>query len=196
MKKPRALTRDTRQTGTSNMRRDLKRKAIAPGKRISKNGNIYYENRKNRSDVRGRDTPRRMFKRKLLPRITKRTTKTTLVRKPRISSSVLSREPLRGVRKHDLLPRFVRAKLPKLYSQEGNKNPMVYLKLFSPYSSYTLYVTEFDGKDTFFGYVKNGMGSEWGYSSFKELATANRNGLPLVERDMYFTPKKFKDIKN
>lgn len=56
-RKPRALTRDTRQTGSSDMARDKKRKALAPGKRISKNGKIYYENRKNRSDVKGRDTP-------------------------------------------------------------------------------------------------------------------------------------------
>lgn len=56
-RKPRALTRDTRQIGTSNLSRDRKLKALAPGKRISKKGNIYYENRKNRSDVKGRDTP-------------------------------------------------------------------------------------------------------------------------------------------
>ena len=32
---------------------DEKRKALAPGKRMSKNGNKYYENRKNRSDLKG-----------------------------------------------------------------------------------------------------------------------------------------------
>jgi len=58
-RKPRALTRDTRQTGTSNSAIDKKRKALGPGKRRSKNGTIYYENRKNRSDVKGRDTPTR-----------------------------------------------------------------------------------------------------------------------------------------
>jgi len=56
-RKPRALTRDTRQTGSSDMARDRKRKALAPGKRRAKSGKIYYENRKNRSDVKGRDTP-------------------------------------------------------------------------------------------------------------------------------------------
>jgi len=56
-RKPRALTRDTRQTGSSDMVRDRQRKALAPGKRRSKKGNIYFENRKNRSDVKGRDTP-------------------------------------------------------------------------------------------------------------------------------------------
>jgi hypothetical protein len=61
-RKPRALTKDTRQTGSSDMARDRKRKALAPGKRRSKKGNIYYENRKNRSDVKGRDTPTRSKK--------------------------------------------------------------------------------------------------------------------------------------
>ena len=56
-RKARALTRSTKQTGSSDMARDRKRKALAPGKRRSKNGKIYYENRKNRSDVKGRDTP-------------------------------------------------------------------------------------------------------------------------------------------
>ena len=41
------------QIGTSNKKRDITRKALAPGKRISKAGKIYYENRKNRSDKVG-----------------------------------------------------------------------------------------------------------------------------------------------
>ena len=41
------------QTGTSNKKRDKVRKAMPPGKRRSKTGKIYYENRKNRSDIFG-----------------------------------------------------------------------------------------------------------------------------------------------
>jgi hypothetical protein len=69
-RKPRALTRDTRQTGTSDSARDKKRKALGPGKRRSKNGTIYYENRKNRSDVKGRDTPTKTKKRKVVRKVT------------------------------------------------------------------------------------------------------------------------------
>jgi len=229
-RKARALTRSTRQTGSSNMARDRKRKALAPGKRRSKKGNIYYENRKNRSDVKGRDTPisrkkrikrgvkansaygdRSIKKRKVAK---KKMTRAQLVKKygearvkraeqsvkrldakiKRIRATGYAREPLRGVRRHDLLPKSVRAKIPKLYSQDGKKDPIVYAKFFSPYSGYTFYITEFDGKDTLFGYVANGQGSEWGYSSFKELVTANRRGLPLIERDKYFSPKKASKI--
>jgi hypothetical protein len=41
------------QTGKSDKTRDKKLSALAPGKRISKDGNVYYEYRKNRSDRRG-----------------------------------------------------------------------------------------------------------------------------------------------
>tara|TARA_R100001530_G_scaffold133489_1_gene106935 strand:+ start:1541 stop:1750 length:210 start_codon:yes stop_codon:yes gene_type:complete len=39
------------QTGTSNTKVDKGRPALLPGKRISKNGNTYWETRKNRSDA-------------------------------------------------------------------------------------------------------------------------------------------------
>ena len=41
------------QTGKTIRKIDIKRKALAPGKRISSAGNVYYENRKNRSDKPG-----------------------------------------------------------------------------------------------------------------------------------------------
>lgn len=42
-----------KQIGKSIKSIDSKRKALKPGKRISKSGNIYYESRKNRSDLSG-----------------------------------------------------------------------------------------------------------------------------------------------
>jgi len=105
------------------------------------------------------------------------------------------KEYLEGARKHKLVTDALRKKLPKLYSQDGKKDPMVYMKLFSPYSGYTLYVTEFDGNDTFFGYVTGMAHDEWGYASYGELQMAERNGLPLIERDKYFTPGKFSKVK-
>jgi len=42
-----------KQIGKTVKSIDVKRKALAPGKRISKTGKIYYENRKNRSDKVG-----------------------------------------------------------------------------------------------------------------------------------------------
>lgn len=46
------VLRRAKQTGSSNFKADGKRKAMAPGKRLSRNGNVYYESRKNRSDRR------------------------------------------------------------------------------------------------------------------------------------------------
>jgi hypothetical protein len=48
--KARVLEVSTKQTGTSNLSKDLKYQAKAPGKRLSKFGKIYYEYRKNRTD--------------------------------------------------------------------------------------------------------------------------------------------------
>lgn len=53
-RKPKVVEKSEHQTGKSNKARDIVRKAISPGKRISKSGNIYYEYRKNRSDMSGK----------------------------------------------------------------------------------------------------------------------------------------------
>ncbi len=41
------------QVGKTDKDIDSKRKALAPGKRVSKTGKIYWENRSNRSDSVG-----------------------------------------------------------------------------------------------------------------------------------------------
>lgn len=45
---------ETRQVGTSKKKRDKRLNALPPGKRLSRNGNVYYEYRKNRSDKKNR----------------------------------------------------------------------------------------------------------------------------------------------
>jgi len=104
------------------------------------------------------------------------------------------REPNEGHRHHKLMTEEIRRVIPKLYSQEKVKDPMVYVKFFSPYSNWTWYATEFDGEDRFFGLVK-GFEDELGYFSLQELAEANRNGLPLVERDTGFSPKRLSEAR-
>ena len=56
-KKNKAKVIYTKPTQTGNIKSKLKdqsRKAILPGKRRSKKGNIYYEYRKNRSDMKNK----------------------------------------------------------------------------------------------------------------------------------------------
>lgn len=50
---PKVKTIASHQVGKSDKKRDKARKALPPGKRTSKTGNIYYETRKNRSDSVG-----------------------------------------------------------------------------------------------------------------------------------------------
>ena len=51
----RNLKYKSHQTGKSVKSIDEKRKALAPGKRVSKSGKIFYEYRKNRTDLKDSD---------------------------------------------------------------------------------------------------------------------------------------------
>lgn len=52
--KPRTIKVFDYQIGKSDKTRDSARKALPPGKRISASGNVYWESRKNRSDMPGK----------------------------------------------------------------------------------------------------------------------------------------------
>tara|TARA_Y100000310_G_scaffold309683_1_gene354056 strand:- start:2239 stop:2445 length:207 start_codon:yes stop_codon:yes gene_type:complete len=49
----RELLKELKQVGKSDRGRDIKRIALASGKRVSNTGNVYWETRKNRSDAEG-----------------------------------------------------------------------------------------------------------------------------------------------
>ena len=94
-----------------------------------------------------------------------------------------------------LLTQDNRKRLPKLYSQEGaGMDAIAYVKFFTPDSNFTWYATEFDGEDTFFGYVDGGHYPELGYFTLSELQAARGPyGLP-IERDRWFRPTKLSEI--
>ena len=50
---PGVVRASTRQTGRSIPQYDSRVEAMAPGKRISARGRVYYEYRRNRTDVQG-----------------------------------------------------------------------------------------------------------------------------------------------
>ena len=86
-----------------------------------------------------------------------------------------------------LLTKELLQKLPPLYATENEQDPMVWAKFFFPDWSWTWYAIEFDGKDTFFGFV-DGDFPELGYFSLSELVS-NRGTLGLsIERDRSFAP--------
>ncbi len=94
----------------------------------------------------------------------------------------------------ELLPSEVRKLLPPLYSQEHEKDPMVYVKFFHPNSYWTWYGYEFDGLDTFFGWVYGDF-PELGYFTLHELEEFE-DPLGLgIERDEHFTPMKLSEVK-
>ena len=91
-----------------------------------------------------------------------------------------------------LLTKEISGKIPNLYEQEGKgEDAVVYVKFFLPGTRWTWYATEFNTKDTFFGWVESGISpdfDELGYFSLSELKEVN------VERDLYFEPKTLKEI--
>lgn len=99
-----------------------------------------------------------------------------------------------------LLTVEIRKKLPPLYTGEhttpGEK--VIIAKFFDPTGRGTWFAAEFDGTDTFFGFVRSPLGDdcdEWGYFSLAELQKVRcRFGL-RIERDLIFTPTKFSEIR-
>ena len=93
-----------------------------------------------------------------------------------------------------LLTKAIKQKLPPLYATENEKDPLVICKFFYPDFSWTWYAIEFDGKDTFFGFVASDY-PELGYFSLSELMnTRGKLGLP-IERDRYFKPCRLSELR-
>jgi hypothetical protein len=91
-----------------------------------------------------------------------------------------------------LLTKEILEKLPKLDSTEDvpAAEKLVIVKFFDPFTAATWYAVEYDpDQGMFFGYAFITEG-EWGYFSLNELESIKR-----IERDLWFKPTKFKDIK-
>lgn len=91
-------------------------------------------------------------------------------------------------RQQPLLTDEIRARLPKLYTTDGQGlAALAQVKYFTPDAGWTWYASEFDGEDLFFGLV-SGLEVELGYFSLSELeAVRGPLGLP-IERDEHFEP--------
>ena len=91
-----------------------------------------------------------------------------------------------------LLTVDIKKNLPKLYSTDGENNPIAWCKFFDPCGFYTWYVTEGemqeDGDWLFFGLVE-GHEKEWGYFSLNELESVHGSLGRGIERDLYYEPK-------
>jgi hypothetical protein len=116
------------------------------------------------------------------------------------AKKVIANDKLRGMK---LLPKEIRETLPPLYSQDGKGGKaVVYVKYFTPSSSWTWYATEGEsvldesGKEVdfkFFGLV-DGHEKELGYFVLSELEEVRGPmGFP-IERDLHFKPKMLEEI--
>ena len=93
-----------------------------------------------------------------------------------------------------LLTKQLRRRLPKLYSQEKKGlDALAVVKFFTPDAHWTWFASEFDGEDTFFGFVRGDF-PELGTFSLSELQSIRGClGLP-VERDRYFKPTPLREL--
>ena len=95
-----------------------------------------------------------------------------------------------------LIPHTLLEAIPNLYETEDVKDPICHVKLFTPDSNWTWYVTEISKDDTneCFGFVI-GHESELGYFNLEEIQSVRGPlGLP-VERDLHFAPTLLSEVK-
>jgi hypothetical protein len=85
-----------------------------------------------------------------------------------------------------LLPDSVARQIPSLYATENVSDPVAHVKFFTPDSSWTWFLTEFDPKQRLcFGLVL-GLERELGYFGLDELEEVRGPlGLP-IERDLHW----------
>ena len=95
-----------------------------------------------------------------------------------------------------LLTAANRSTLPALYSQESQGlDAIVHVKFFLPGHAGSWYVTEFDGRDSFFGLADLGMGRpELGYFSLAEIESVRGRYGPM-ERDLHWKPVSLRECR-
>ena len=96
---------------------------------------------------------------------------------------------------YDYVPAELLSQMPPLYATEKQIDPTVWIKLFTPDSNWTWYLTEYDPAERLaFAFIV-GQESELGYVSLIEMEEC-RGPLGLrVERDLQFKPQPLSHIR-
>lgn len=100
----------------------------------------------------------------------------------------------------ELVTKELEENMPRLYTTEDQRDPIVYLKLFCPWNQWTWFLTEYspvapDGSPKLgFGLVV-GDEVELGYISLLELEAVRGPGGLRIERDLYFSPTPLSEIQ-
>ena len=95
---------------------------------------------------------------------------------------------------HDLIPAEIAADIPKLYATEKEEDPVALVKLFTPDSSWTWYLTEYDPKRKLAFGLTDGHERELGYVSIEELEEITGPMGLKVERDVHWEPRRLSEI--
>ena len=95
----------------------------------------------------------------------------------------------------ELLTQELIKKIPTLYRQDGKgSNALAYVKLFTPDSNFTWYITELDPEEGLcFGLIC-GFEKELGYFSLNEIEQIKGPMGLEVERDVSFQPTKLMNL--
>ena len=102
-------------------------------------------------------------------------------------------------RGHKLMTKEVGDSIPTIGANEDvedHDSVLAPAKLFSPYTGWRWYITEWDAESGLcFGLVE-GFETEFGYFNLTELAEVNVLGsVPAVERDLFWQPKSIGEIR-
>ena len=104
-----------------------------------------------------------------------------------------------GLRRHKLMTKELGEKIPALYANEDVEDydsVLAHVKLFSPYTGWRWYITEWDRQTGLcFGLIE-GHDTELGFFDLTELAEATVFGrVPAVERDLHWKPTTLGEIR-
>lgn len=96
----------------------------------------------------------------------------------------------------ELLPKVIADRLPPLYSQEEQGDQAIaHVKFFTPWTSWTWYVSEYDPVERLCFGIVVGNEREFGYFSVIELEAIRGPGGLTIERDLYWKPRQLKECR-
>ena len=122
-----------------------------------------------------------------------------LDQKGNVTTAAIWQDNHSGRRRHKLMTKELADTIPALYANDGADDPdavVAGVKLFSPYTGWRWYITEWDAETgTCFGLVE-GFETELGYFDLAELSEVTVFGsVPAVERDLYWAPQTLGEIR-
>ena len=114
-------------------------------------------------------------------------------------TTTLWRDNHSGLRGHALMTKELGDTIPALYANENAADydaVIAHAKLFSPYSNWTWYITEWQAETGLCFDLVEGFETELGYFDLTELAEVTVFGsVPAVERDLNWKPTTVGEIR-